>query len=58
MLVKKGLQRAARPVPEREVSSHLPLLPAAAGGTSEHWKALPQIRSALSATNIYDILKP
>ncbi len=40
MLAKKGLQRAARPVPEREVSSHPPLLPAAAGGKREHWKAL------------------
>ena len=40
MLAKRGLQRAARPVPEREVTSHSPLLPAAAGGKKEHWKAL------------------
>jgi len=32
MLAKRGLQRAASPVPEREVSSHPPLLPTAAGG--------------------------
>jgi hypothetical protein len=37
---KRGLQRAASPLPEREVSSHPPLLPAAAGGKKEHWKAL------------------
>jgi len=40
MLVKKGLQRAASPLPEREVSSHPPLLPAAAGSKREIWKAL------------------
>ena len=40
MLAKKGLQRAASPLPEREVSSHPPLLPAAAGGKKENWKAL------------------
>jgi hypothetical protein len=40
ILGKKGLQRAASPLPEREVSSHPPLLPAAAGGKTENWKAL------------------
>ncbi len=38
--VKRGWQRAARPLPEREVSSQAPLLPAAAGGKREHWKAM------------------
>jgi hypothetical protein len=28
------------PLPEREVSSHSPLLAAAAGGKKEHWNAL------------------
>ena len=36
----RGLQRAASPLPEREVSSHPPHLPAAAGGNREPWKAL------------------
>jgi hypothetical protein len=31
-------------VPEREVSSRPPLLPAAAGGTSEHWQALSPVK--------------
>ena len=39
MLAKRGLQRAG-PLPEREVSSHPPLLPAAAGGKKENWNAL------------------
>jgi len=48
VLTEAGLQRAARPVPERE-AAHLgdalacprtpPLLPAAAGGTRKKWKA-------------------
>jgi hypothetical protein len=39
MLVTKGMAKG-RPVPEREVSSHPPLLPAAAGGKREKGKAL------------------
>ena len=40
MLATKGIAQGLAPVPECEVSSHLPLLPAAAGGKKEHWKAL------------------
>ena len=47
VLVAVGVQRAASPVPEREVSSHPPLLPAAAGGTREKWKALSLKRNVV-----------
>ena len=49
MLAKKGLHRAARPVPEREAAhlgdaiadpSHPPILPFAACGGWENWKTL------------------
>jgi len=43
---KRGLQRAASTLPEREVSSHPPLLPAAAGGTRENCKALDPGRAS------------
>ena len=37
---KAGLQRAASPLPEREVSSLLTCFSAAVGGNKENWKAL------------------
>jgi hypothetical protein len=40
ILAKKGLQRGASPLPEREVSSHPPFLPVAAGGQKQNWKTL------------------
>ncbi len=40
MLGTKGMAKGGSPLPEREVSSQPPLLPAAAGGKREHWKAL------------------
>jgi hypothetical protein len=40
---------AASPLPEREVSSHPPLLPAAAGGKKENWKALIPMRETANS---------
>ncbi len=40
---KAGLQRAASPLPEREVSSLLTCFSAAVGGNKENWKALRSI---------------
>jgi hypothetical protein len=53
ILGKKGLQRAASPLPEREVSSHPPFLPAAAGGTKQNWKALVQTLVVLRTRFFY-----
>jgi len=40
MLAQAGWQRAASPLPEREVSSRLSCYSAACGGTKEHGNAL------------------
>ena len=55
MLAKEECERAPSPVSEHEAAHlgdaragprTLPLLPAAAGGTKEHWKALIQLHFA------------
>jgi len=53
----KGIAKAASPVPEREVSSHPSLHPAAAGSKMKKWKALHRKRTFLIYIAKYDYMR-